>query len=110
MIITKTFEEIINTPLTEEQKAELKALKDRPVTPDEDCPELTPEQIAEFKKAAEERRARKNIRTVTVSLSPQAFAKAESFGDRYSDILSRILENALNDPNIINDPEILKVN
>ena len=32
-------------PLTKEQVAMLEALKDRAVVPDEDCPELTDEQL-----------------------------------------------------------------
>ena len=36
-------------PLTEEQKAEIRALKDRPIVYDEDCPRLTPEELKEFR-------------------------------------------------------------
>ncbi|GHU24264.1 hypothetical protein FACS1894172_10530 [Spirochaetia bacterium] len=38
----------VGDPLTPEQIAELDALKDRPICFDEDCPELTDEQLAEF--------------------------------------------------------------
>ena len=34
--------------LTPEQRAEIRALNDRPIFYDEDCPELTDEQLAEF--------------------------------------------------------------
>ena len=37
------------TPLTPEQIAELDALKDRPIVFDEDCPEMTEEQLRQFK-------------------------------------------------------------
>ena len=50
MIIRKDID--LNTPLTVEQAEMLEALADRPVTPDEDCPELTPAQIAQFKQIA----------------------------------------------------------
>ena len=46
MIIRKEID--FNKPLTEKQKEMLEALKTRPVTPDEDCPELTDEQIAKY--------------------------------------------------------------
>ncbi|MEI3175137.1 MAG: BrnA antitoxin family protein [Lachnospiraceae bacterium] len=39
--------------------------------------------------------------TVTIRLSPQALKKARSLGKGYTSVLSRILENALNDPNTI---------
>ena len=37
-------------PLTEEEKEELRALKNRPIVFDEDCPELTDEQLKQFKR------------------------------------------------------------
>ena len=33
-----------DVPLTEEQKAEIRALKDRPIVYDEDCPPMTKEE------------------------------------------------------------------
>ena len=38
----------VSAPLTEEQIAELEALKDRPVVPDEENPELTDEEFAKM--------------------------------------------------------------
>lgn len=101
MITSMTFEEIRNTPLTEEQKAELRALRDREPEPDDESPEITAEQIAEFKRVAAERKEERNKQNVTLRLSPQALAKARSLGKGYTSVLSRILENALNDPDII---------
>lgn len=43
------------TPLTREQLEELEALKDRPIVFDEDSPELTPETIERFRRAAQDR-------------------------------------------------------
>ena len=37
-------------PLTEEEREELRALKNRPIVYDEDCPELTDEQLKQFKR------------------------------------------------------------
>jgi len=101
MITSMTFEEIRNTPLTEEQKAELRALRDREPEPDDENPEITAEQIAEFKRVAAERKEERNKQNVTLRLSPQALAKARSLGKGYTSVLSRILENALNDPDTI---------
>ena len=39
-----------NTPLTPEQIKRLDALKDRPIVYDEDCPEMTDEQLKQFKR------------------------------------------------------------
>ena len=38
------------TPLTPEQIKRLDALKDRPITFDEDCPPMTDEQLRQFKR------------------------------------------------------------
>lgn len=49
-------------PLTKEQIEMLEALKDRPVVPDEDCPELTDEQLrimVEARRIRQERKKKK---------------------------------------------------
>lgn len=38
------------TPLTPEQIKRLDALKDRPIVFDEDCPEMTEEQLRQFRR------------------------------------------------------------
>ena len=96
MIIRKEID--LNDPLTPEQIQMLSALADKPVTPDEDCPELTAEQLAQFQKISETNRANRRKQTVTLRLSPQALKKAKSLGKGYTSVLSRILENALNNP------------
>ncbi len=39
-----------NQPLTDEEREEIRALKNRPIVFDEDCPELTEEQLRKFKR------------------------------------------------------------
>ena len=46
MIIRKEIN--LNGPLTKKQKQMLDAIQTRPVQPDEDCPELTDEQIVKM--------------------------------------------------------------
>ena len=55
MIVRTTLTEIMSKPLTDEQKAELQALMDIEPEPDDENPEITAEQIAEFKRIAAER-------------------------------------------------------
>ena len=59
----------LNTPLTAAQAEMLEALADRPVTPDEDCPELTPAQIAQFKQIAVANREDRCKQTVIMPVS-----------------------------------------
>ncbi len=91
----------INKPLTDTQIAMLQALSDRQDEPDDDCPALTQDQLLQFRRAAEIKREERRKQTVTLRLSPQALKKAKSLGKGYTSVLSRILENALNDPEII---------
>ncbi len=42
----------LNRELTPEEIEMLEALKDRPIVFDEDSPELTPEQLAKFKRVS----------------------------------------------------------
>ena len=45
-----TYELKPGTPLTPEQIKRLDALKDRPIAFDDDCPEMTDEQLRQFKR------------------------------------------------------------
>lgn len=86
---------------TSEEKSELRTLRNRESVPDEDNHIITIEQITEFKRIAAERKAERNKQIVAIRLSPQALAKAKALGKGYTSVLSRILENALNDPDVI---------
>ena len=86
---------------TDEQIKMLQAAANRPIQFDEDCPELTADELKEFKRISDEKRMKRRKQTVTLRLSPQALQKAKSLGKGYTSILSRILENALNDNEIL---------
>lgn len=91
----------LNKPLTAEQKQMLEALKTRTVLPDEDCPELTAEQLSQLVRVSEMRRDERRKQTVTLRISPQALRTAKSLGKGYTSVLSRILESALTDTELI---------
>ena len=104
-IVRITAEELKNKPKTPEQLERLKRLAETEPIPDEELPEMTDEQLKEFKTIAElresSRRSENNKKIVTLRLSPQAYDKAQSLGNGYTGILSRIIETALNDPEIL---------
>lgn len=92
----------LNRDLTAEQLEMLKEVADSPAVPDENCPELTDEQLAKFAEVARTKRQQEQTKqTVAIRLSPQALTKAKSLGKGYTTILSRILETALADNEII---------
>lgn len=99
MIIRKDID--LDKPLTEEQKKMLEKAETMPVVYDEDCPELTAEELSEFRRISDARREDRRKQTVTIRLSPQALAKAKSLGKGYTSVLSRMLESALNDSELI---------
>lgn len=65
----------IKKPLTKKQKDMLKALEERPLTPDETCRELTAEELSCFRRVAEQKRKERCKQTVTIRLSPEAMRR-----------------------------------
>ena len=91
----------LKKPLTDAQAEMLEALKSRDVTFDEDSPELTDAELEQFRHISEIRREERRKQTVTIRLSPRALMKAKALGKGYTSVLSRILEMALDDNDII---------
>ena len=88
-------------PLTAQQLDMIREALDKPVQYDEDLPRQTKEQMAQFKRIADIKRKERRKQNVTLRLSPNALQKARSLGKGYTSILSRILEDALNNPEIL---------
>lgn len=89
------------TKLTAEQERMLEDAATCPIVFDEDCPELTEEELAQFYRVSEKRREERRKQTVTLRLSPQALNTPKSLGKGYTSVLSRILESALKDKDVI---------
>lgn len=87
--------------LTPEQMKMLEEMEAAPIEFDEDCPELTEEQLKTFKRVLAENRIDRNKQTVTIRLSPKALRTARSLGKGYTSVLSRILESALSDGEVL---------
>lgn len=99
MIVRKEID--LNQPLTSAQTELLNKLESKPIASDEDCPELTMEQLAQFRRISAANREERCKQTVTLRLSPQALRRAKSLGKGYTSVLSRILESALENPDIV---------
>lgn len=87
---------------TEAQIREIEAASSMPVVPDEDAPELTREQYAEMASIAKKRRFSKVKPVVSIRISPETLDKAKATGKGYTGFLSRLLDNAINDPQLVN--------
>ena len=82
---------------TKEQIEMLHYADSIPLKYDEDCPELSDEELQDFKRISKDKQLERRKQTVTLRLSPQALNKAKSLGKGYTSVLSRILENVLTD-------------
>lgn len=83
---------------TEKQRLEIREAEKRTPVYDEDAPELSLEQMQRYRKAALSKKATKSI---TLELSKENMAKAYSFGEEYRTVLSRLLELAMNDNDLV---------
>lgn len=86
---------------TEAQIREIELAASRPITPDEDAPELTLEQYAEMAAIAKARRNKQAKPVVALRISPATLEKAKATGKGYTGFLSRLLDNAINDPQLV---------
>ena len=73
MIVRKEID--LTQPLTPTQIETLNALASRPISPDEDCPELTTEQLTQFRRISATNREERCKQTITLRLSPQALRR-----------------------------------
>ena len=64
-------------PLTKEEKAELAALKDRPITYDEDCPPATEEEVEESLYLMQKYKTRRITKEILMAEFPERFQKRE---------------------------------
>ena len=87
----------VSKTLTEEQQKMLEEMEKFPIVYGEDCPELTEEELSQFRRVSDLRREERIKQTVSLRLSPQALKKAKSLGKGYTSILARMLEADLND-------------
>lgn len=84
--------------LTQEELLELEAAENKPIVYDEDCPEMTEEMLSQFKRMNKEERLKQ---TISLRLSPGTLNKAKSLGKGYTSVLSRLLDLAINDEEML---------
>lgn len=86
---------------TDAMLKEIEAAASRPLISDEDAPELTMEQYAEMAALAKKRRAEKVKPVLALRISVDTLEKAKATGKGYTGFLSRLLDNAINDPEMV---------
>lgn len=100
-------ETIIRTIITPGQKPtaaqilEIEAASMMPANPDDDAPELTKEQYAEMAAIARARKVKSIKPVVALRINPETLEIAKSTGKGYTGFLSRLLDNAIKDPQMV---------
>lgn len=88
----------LTSELTESELADLEMAANIPIVHDEDSPEMTEEMLMQFKRMNKEERIKQ---TVSLRLSPSTLKKAKSLGKGYTSVLSRLLDLAINDEEML---------
>lgn len=100
MAIVKTYIDF-SKPIPQEVIDDVEEASKFPITYDEDCPEMTDEELVKFAEIVQRQKAERVKKVVSLRISPATLEKAQKFGKGYTGVLSRILENALNDPELL---------
>ena len=90
-----------NAELTEGQIAEIELAGKKPVTYDEDCPELMDEQLNELAVIARQQRQNRKRGIVSIRLPQQTIEKVKKLGNGYTSILSRMIDLCINDKDLL---------
>jgi uncharacterized protein (DUF4415 family) len=101
----------IRIEILEQARREDREARKHPIVYDEDCPKLTPEQLAEFKpvgmtweernKLMAERRARKNKRQISIRVSADCLDTYKALGRGYTAVMADVLAFAAVHPDIL---------
>jgi uncharacterized protein (DUF4415 family) len=79
----------------------IKEIAKKPIHYTEDCPESTPEALAEFAALARARRQRKVKPMVALRVEPEALEKYKSLGSGYTGIMADVLNYVASNPEIL---------
>ena len=96
--MVKTTLNEISPDFTKEELCELEVAAGRQPAFDEDSPAMTMEQLMEFKRINREQR---NKPTISLRISPATLQKAKQYGKGYTGLLSRLLDAAINDEELV---------
>ena len=96
-MVKMTFNEL-SQDLTDEELRELEAAEKADPVFDEDSPAMMREQLMQFKRINHENRTKP---TISLRISPATLKKAKEYGKGYTGLLSRLLDAAINDEELV---------
>ena len=87
--------------LTDDEVKEIEAAARQPIVYDEDSPSFTMEELHEMAEAMKKKRAEERKPVISLRINPETLEKAKATGKGYTGFLSRLLDNAINDPEMV---------
>ena len=87
--------------LSIEEKNTIKKAAQNALVFDSDSPELTSEQLRLLSRQAQKKREQNKKPVIALRINPATLEKAKATGKGYTGFLSRLLDNAINDPEIV---------
>ena len=96
-----TLKEIMENPLTEEELKKIREAAKKPIVYDEDCPKLTDEQLSQFRRVHYENQLLRRKEVLSLRVYPTTILKAKALGPGYTNICAKLLDLALDDPELI---------
>ena len=88
----------LSKDLTAEELKELEAAESRHPVVDEDSPAMTMEQLLQFKSIKHKNRTKP---TVSLRISQETLKKAKQYGKGYTGFLSRLLDAAIDNEELV---------
>ncbi len=88
----------LNAELTAEELRELEDAENSHPVFDDDSPAMTMEQLMQFKLMNRQNRTKP---TISLRISPATLQKAKQYGKGYTGLLSRLLDAAINDEELV---------
>ena len=86
---------------TKEQLKQVRDIAKRPIHYTDDCPESTPEALAEFAVMARARRKGKVKPVVALRVEPEVLEKYKALGSGYTGIMADVLNYVADNPEIL---------
>ena len=88
----------LNAELTAEELCNIEEAESKHPVFDDDSPAMTMEQLMQFKRINRQNRTKP---TISLRISPATLQKAKQYGKGYTGLLSRLLDVAINDEEMV---------
>ena len=88
----------LHAELTAEEIRELEDAESKRPVFDDESPAMTAEQLMQFKRMNRQNRTKP---TISLRISPATLQKAKQYGKGYTGLLSRLLDAAINDEELV---------